>query len=62
VVFSHTKAKECVFMTKRVTILLDDATLAELQRRGAETGATVSGQVKAAVKAWVAPQTPREEF
>lgn len=43
-------------MTKRVTILLDDATYAELQRRGAENGATVAGQIRAAVRLWLREQ------
>ena len=55
---------------KRVTILLDDKTAAELAANAERTGATMSGQIRAAVKMWLAqsegvmaPQAaPEEEF
>lgn len=55
---------------KRVTILLDDKTAAELAAKADRTGATMSGQIRAAVKLWLAqseavtmpPTAPEEEF
>ena len=38
---------------KRVTILLDDRTAAELNRRAAKSGATMSGQIRAAIRMWL---------
>lgn len=38
---------------KRITILLDDATLDELEQRQRETGATLSGQIRVAVNRWL---------
>lgn len=56
-------------MTKRVVILLDDATHAALVERQSETGATMSGQIKVAIRQWlaasqgiVADVQMREEF
>lgn len=56
---------------KRITILLDDKTAADLAAKAERTGATMSGQIRAAVKLWLAqsevavtmPATaPEEEF
>lgn len=55
---------------KRITILLDDKVAADLAAKAERTGATMSGQIRAAIKLWLAqseavtavPTAPEEEF
>lgn len=46
---------------KRITILLDDATLDELEQRQRETGATLSGQIRVAVNRWLGAEVAVRE-
>lgn len=46
---------------KRITILLDDATLDELEQRQRETGATLSGQIRVAVNRWLGAEVSVRE-
>lgn len=39
---------------KRITILLDDKTAAALSVNAVRNGATMSGQIRAAIKLWLA--------
>lgn len=46
---------------KRITILLDDATLDELEQRQRETGATLSGQIRVAINRWLGSEVAVRE-
>lgn len=46
---------------KRITILLDDATLGELEKRQRETGATLSGQIRVAINRWLGTEVTVRE-
>lgn len=46
---------------KRITILLDDTTLGELEQRQRETGATLSGQIRVAINRWLGSEVAVRE-